>query len=102
MANKAGWFCRILFISQIIYGLLDVCESSNVTSCIYERPEVNPALTLPGTVTYTYTGVMTSQTACSLVCCSKDSTCAGFVYDKGRKTCLMALEVMTLYSLTYL
>ena len=95
MTTRTACFCKILLLSQFIYGLLEVCESNNVTSCMYKRPEVNPDLTLPATVTFTYTGVMTSQTACSLVCCSKDSTCAGFAYDKGSNTCLMAIEVIS-------
>ena len=101
MGPRATCCCRLLFFGRIILTLVEVCESNNITSCIYERPEVNPALSLPATVTYTYTGVMTSQTACSLTCCSKESFCAGFVYEKGSKKCLMAIKV-TLIVLFYL
>ena len=96
MGPRATRFCRILCFSRIILTFVEVCESSNITSCIYERPEVNPALTLPATMTYTHTGVMTSQTACSLACCSRESFCAGFVYEKGSKTCLMAIKVIVI------
>ena len=94
MASRDGRFCRFFLLSQIIYSLLEVSESSNMISCMYEKTEVNSELTLPATVTHKYTGVMTSQTTCSLACCSKVSTCAGFVYDKRTETCLLAVEVM--------
>ena len=102
MGPRATCFCRLLIFSRIILTLVEVCESSNITSCVYERPDVNHALTLPATVTYTYTGVMTSQTACSLACCSKESSCAGFVYEKGSKTCLMAVKVIVIFNLILL
>ena len=87
------YFCKISLCSQIIHLLLGASAFNNTARCTYEKPVANPSLTLPATVTYTYTGAITSQTECATECCSKEGSCAGFTYVMGSKTCLMAVKV---------
>ena len=86
--------CRILFCNHIIHLLLGVSAFRNTRNCTYEKQEGNPYLTLPATVTYTHAGVITSQTECATECCYREVSCAGFTYEMGSKTCLMAVKVI--------